>query len=174
MTVLAHTHSYKGRAITAIVLVVMMIGLSSPAHGMTTKIEVTGTQQALSFDEGDSWYSGPIQHMRGLRSESRNLPLSGLPNEIGTTHATVSFNLDTRTLKGRAWGTATLVFSNGGFSTTFSGDVFPGPSGLMGVFDIVGHGYGAFEGMQLRLKGNENLGTGFTTYEGVLIDPGLG
>jgi hypothetical protein len=45
---------------------------------------------------------------------------------------------------------------------------------LEGVFRVVGHGYGVFEGMQVRVIGYENLNTGSTTFEGVLFEPGEG
>jgi hypothetical protein len=171
-----HNRDERGlgrRRMTIWVILVVLFGLALPATATTSQVAISGTQQVVDFQPGECWMSGSIQHMRGAQSVSVLSPVSGLPHQ-GLATATVNFNLDVRTGQGRAWGKGSLVFEGGGFETTFAGDVSSGPNGLEGVFRVVGHGYGVFEGMQVRVIGYENLNTGSTTFEGVLFEPGEG
>lgn len=157
--------------VTVFVILLALLGLTLPATATTTQVEVSGTQQLIGFQPGHTWMSGPVQHMRGGQSTSVVSPASGLPPQ-GLNIVEVNFNLDTRTGEGRTWGTGDLRFEGGGFETTFTGDISVGPNGPEGVFRVVGHGYGSFEGMRVRILGHEILMTGFTTFEGILFEPG--
>lgn len=165
---------YTGTSVRTFIVfasVAALIGLGLPVSATTTKIEVSGTQQAVGFDFGETWTSGSIQHVRNGQTSTLVFPTSGLPAE-GSNTVSFSYNLNLRTGEGRAWGTGNIVFEGGGFETTFTGDISPSLAGPVGVFHVVGHGYGAYEGMQLRLSGTENLAIGFTTFDGILFEPG--
>jgi hypothetical protein len=163
------------RRFTALLVVVSLLVLASPAGATTSRVDFTGTQQTVGIeDPGDEWFSGPIHHVRDrqLLGVSMPDPSTGLPT--GTTLGTLNFNIDTTTFHGRVWGEATLDYGDGGFETTFSGDISTAdvPGGVLGELKVVGRGYGSFEGMQLRATVNEVVLTGSATFEGTLFAPG--
>lgn len=163
------------RRLTVLLALLTVFSLAIPVGATTTRLEISGTQQSSLVDPGKVWSSGPILHVRdqevaGILTLDQS---AGLPS-TGTSHAFVNINLDTRTGNGRAWGEGSLDFGDGGFDTTFSGDVRPAnvPGGLLFEFELVGHGYGSLEGMELRITGQEFVLVGFATFEGVIFVPG--
>ena len=163
------------RTLAAAVLAVGPLALSMPASATTTRIDVTGTAQVVEMvDPGHSWLSGAIGHTRDrqVRTISTPDPSSGLP--VGVILATVNVNFDTRTLEGRVWGDGTIDHGDGGFSMTFAGDISPAdvPGGYVAESRFVGHGFGSYEGYQLRFGSREIVAEGSATFEGVLFKPG--
>jgi hypothetical protein len=156
-------------------LVVVSLALSNPASATTTRVDVSGTAQVVEMvDPGHSWLSGAIGHTRGRQVRTLSIPdpSSGLP--VGIIVATVNVNFDTRTLEGRVWGGGTIDYGDGGFSMTFSGDISPAavPGGYVAESRFVGHGFGSYEGYQLRVGSREIVAQGSATFEGVLFTPG--
>lgn len=149
--------------------------LTIPAGATTTRIEISGTAALAQSDPGDVSVSGPILRFRGqeVLSEFAFDESAFLPS-VGTSQAVINVNLDTRTNDGRVWGEGSLDFGDGGFDTTFWGDVRAAgvPGGLLAEFDVVGHGYGSFEGTQIRLTVQEHVLVGFASFEGVAFVPG--
>lgn len=161
--------------VAAVVPAVSLLLASPPVSAETTRIEFGGTQQVLAVaDPGTEWQSGPVLHFRDrvFTGVSVADPASGLPT--GTTTAVVNVNLDTRDAHGTVWGHGRLDFEDGGFRTTFSGTIRPAavPGGLLGEYQIIAHGDGAYDGMQIRADAAEFLAIGFGTYEAVLMTPG--
>ena len=163
------------RRFTILLVIVSLLGFASPAGATTTRTDFTGTQQAVAIeDPGEEWLSGPIQHVRGrqILGVTSPDPSSGLP--VGTSRGTINVNFDTTTLRGRAWGSVTIDFGDGGFETTFSGAIGPAavPGGLLAEYRVVGHGFGSMEGVQLRANVRELILTGTATFEGTIFTPG--
>lgn len=164
------------RHLTVGVIVVALLGLAAPASATTTRIEISGTQQIVAIaDLGREWLSGPIQHVRSRQFVGilTFVESGGLPS-VGSTTASVNINLDTRTFDGRVSGEGAIDFGGGGFTTTFEGEVRPANGGLLGEYRLVGHGYGIYEGMQLRVEIQELILQGSSTFEGVVFSPGQG
>lgn len=163
------------RRLSVLLALLTVFSLAIPAGATTTRLSISGSQQSSLVDPGKVWSSGPILHVRdqevaGIFTLDQS---AGLPS-TGTSHAFVNINLDTRTASGRVWGEGVLDFGDGGFDTTFSGDVRPAnvPGGLLAELKLVGHGYGSLEGTELRLTAQEFVLIGFATFEGVVFVPG--
>lgn len=153
----------------------LVASVAAPAWATTARTPISGSQQAVALLEpGTSWDSGPIHHVRG----ERILSIQSFDDSVGLPDAevlaTINFNVDTRSFMGRAWGSAVVDFGDGGFRTTFQGSLRPAPvpGGGLGTFEIVGQGFGTFEGTQIRATSQEFVVVGFGTFEGVLITPG--
>lgn len=180
MTTSVSTHTIAGRprmmrTLAAAVLAVVPLAWSSPASATTTRVDIAGTAQVVAMvDPGQSWLSGPIGHTRDRQVLTLLTPDPSSALPVGTIHATVNVNVDTRTLEGRVWGGGTIDYGDGGFSMTFSGDISPAavPGGYVAESRLVGHGFGSYEGYQLRATSREIVAEGSATFEGVLVTPG--
>jgi hypothetical protein len=163
------------RPFTVLLALLATLGLTSPAAATTTRVEFTGSQQTVAvIDPGETWMSGPIVHVRGRVLQAVLMPQTPESLPEGDVTITHSFTLDTRTFEGRAWSQSVVDFGDGGFEVTSQGSFHPAavPGGLLGDFEIVGQGFGAYEGMQVRATFHEFVAVGFGTFEGVLFTPG--
>lgn len=160
---------------TVVIALMALFALAIPATATTTRSDFSARGQVVGVvDAGDSWVSGEILHVRGYQPVLEwAIDADGFPT-TGLAQGSVNFNLDQRTGLGRAWGTTVLAIGNGGFECSGSGDIRPAqvPGGLLGEIDTVCHGYGEYEGTQLRGTIVEVIGIGQQTFEGFFFTPG--
>lgn len=112
------------------------------------------------------WQAGPIEQVRGLR-----VTIVHQDSQYGRSLAHVVGNqrIDTRTGSGQGWGTWRSDFGDGGFEGTYRGTV----DGGWATWEVVGHGWGAMDGEQVRATLTEDVTTGSATYTGTLqVPPG--
>jgi hypothetical protein len=163
------------RSTTMLLCVVLVLVFAAPAGATTTKVEVSGTAQVLGvIDEGRTWMSGSILHVRGQVLSVLHGPTA--LSQGGPAESTVNLNLDERTGHGRAWGTLRVDYlDGGGFEASFTGSIRPDasvPGGLIGEYRVVGSGWGTYAGQQLRATGTEYLATGQQFFTAVVFTPG--
>lgn len=165
------------RRLLTITLAVLLtsVGIVAHAAATTTRVPFSGTGQVVGLDDaGREWFSSGVQHVRQRVLSTIQFVDDG---RVGTGTTTVSFNLDTETLEGQVWGTGTVDYGGGGYESTFRGSIHPEPGvpgGVVAQFRVVGHGWGALAGSQLRASGTEFILIGQQTFDGVEFVPGTG
>ena len=165
------------RRLTLLLALLVGFSLAIPAGATTTRIDFEATGNTMTGDAERSWLAGTIEHIRSQPVEGEFIfdpAVDGLPN-TGDLHGSINVNFDTRTFDGRVWGEGTLEFDDGGFELKFAGDVGLDGFALVADYRGVGHGYGVYEGMQMRLTAHELIGfpgnPNTTEYDGELFIP---
>jgi hypothetical protein len=165
----------QGNRLVVLVALIAVLALALPASATTTRTEFSATGQIVAIaDNGESWESGSILHVRGYRPVvAMDIDTPGYP-AFGFAYGTVNFNLNQDTGQGHVWGTSVFDLGDGGFDCTAQGDIRPAsvPGGLLGEFETVCHGFGEYEGSQTRGTVTEYILSGTQTYEGVVFVPG--
>jgi hypothetical protein len=163
------------RSVIMIAVTVLVLATTgTTATAQTTRADISGTQQVVAVDDSQArtWAAGPIEHLRGLRVMAVQQDTTYGPSDLV---AEVNTRIDTRTGSGSGWGTFRSDFGGGGFEGTFRGTIHvDDQSGPIGTWQVVGRGWGAFAGQQVRGTVVERLATGSATYTGTLLVPGGG
>jgi hypothetical protein len=114
--------------------------VASPAMARATKTPFSATETSVPVQEGTTWISGHIFHIRG---EVDAGPVTG--DLEGTITITVNLNVDMNTGKGELFGTFTLatdeVTWSGSFAGAISGPLSSGRFGGQGTdgTKVMGH-----------------------------------
>jgi len=151
------------RLMTLTLGAMLVVALAAPAVAAPAKTPVSG-QDILSqmLDEGRTWMSDGIQHVRGWTAEYETYGEPGAYVD-GTSIIVANWNLDVASGDGTMWGTTdlTLTDTDGGWHQTwvakFDGGVWSGQA--------VGRGFGTLRGMKIRID-VWSTGVGTDSFEG--------
>ena len=135
------------RLVTLALGAMLVLALALPAAAAQTKTRISGVDDNMTvLDPGRTWMSDGIQHVRGWTAE---YDTTGGEYVDGTSIIVANWNLNTASGDGTMWGTTDLALTqfDGGWHQTwvakFDDFVWSGKA--------VGRGFGALEGMQIRL-----------------------
>ncbi len=125
---------------------VLALGLVAPVAAKPTMIPISGDDTgAVVLEEGRTWVSGPLTHVRGWSAEYTT---TGGELVNGTSIIVANWNIDA-TGDGTMWGTTelTLTSGTGGWHETWVAKFEGGSWAGWGV----GRGWGDLDGMRIRL-----------------------
>jgi len=139
----------RSLAVVAIGILALAI-VAPPALATTTRISITCTEARLTdWTGGREWVDEAfVYHTRNRAADYRD---SGHAYCNGVNHAVTNVNLDLLTGEGIVWADGDIVLDGiaGGWDAHLVAHFTPGgPYIWEGV--IVGHGWGALDGYQLR------------------------
>jgi hypothetical protein len=148
-----------GLALTA----TLLLATGSAAAKKETRRDFTGTHYLCTVGVPEPWYTGPMEHVRGLTWTGRaeSLGVDGEPLYNADSHGTQNWNLNTKTGSGGVWGTFTKEVDDvdGTWEGTYAGKYVDNVS----YIHVVGHGTGELAGMKY-----------FATFDPIIPPPETG
>ena len=135
------------RLVTLALGAMLVLTLALPAAAAQTKIPISGrdVSNGPPLDQGTTWYSDGIQHVRGWTA---GYDTTGGDYLDGTSIIVANWNLDLTSGDGTMWGTTdlTLTGTQSGWHETWVAKF----DDFMWSGWGVGRGFGELQGMRIR------------------------
>jgi hypothetical protein len=146
--------STRVRSITAVLVVLVLLGVTAGPAAAGSKTSLTGTEYLVAdHDPGEEFFPDGRYHLRGGVSETlweaTDSRIDGAVS-LFTINWNFTFEPEPVWFSGPMWGTFVITNDGGTWEGSFTGVREENGDSF---FHYVGHGSGGYEGMQLRMWG---------------------